>query len=115
MAKRLRKSEKLDLILSELANLRVEVKKLIRDRAGVADQGIMAKPRSAPRGPKKPPKGSGARKKPNRDVAPSKPVSVRAPQMPQPTSRTVSQVPLPTQTQTGGHGSTPAQSSKKPI
>src|SRR5262245_65082060 len=91
MGKRLRKSEKLDLILSELAKLRGEVTKLVRDRAAVADQGMQAKPRSAPRGPKKPSKRSGAWKKPDGDVAPSKPVSVRAPQIPHPTSRTVSQ------------------------
>jgi len=94
MGKRFSKSEKLDLILSELEKLRVEVKKLARDRAPVA------KPRSAARGPKKLSKRSGAGNKPDRDV-PSKPVSVQAPQIPQPTSRTVSQVPLPPQTQTG--------------
>src|SRR5262245_16449890 len=115
MRKRLRKNEKLDLILSELAKLRGEVTKLVRDRAAVADQGMKTKLRSAPRGPKKPSKRSGAGKKPDRDVAPSKPVSVRAPQIPQPTSRTVSQVLLPPQTQTGAHGSTPAQSSRKPM
>ena len=47
MGKRFSKSEKLDLILSELEKLRVEVKKLARDRAPVADQGMKAKPRSA--------------------------------------------------------------------
>jgi len=47
MGKRIRKSEKLDLILSELARLRGEVKKLVRNRAAVPDQGIKAKLRSA--------------------------------------------------------------------
>src|SRR5215831_93537 len=105
MGKRLRKSEKLDLILSELAKLRGEVTKLVRYRAAVADPGMKAKPRSAPSEPKKPSKRSGAWKKPDRDVAPSKPVSVRAPQIPQPTSRTLSQDPLPPQNQTGARGS----------
>jgi hypothetical protein len=110
MGKRRRKSEKLDLILSELANLRGEVKKLVRDRAAVADRGMKAKPRSAPGRAKKLPKRTGAGKKPDMDVAPSKPVLVQAPQVPQPTNRTAS----PPQTQTGAHGSTPAQSSRKP-
>jgi hypothetical protein len=101
MGKRRRKSEKLDLILSELANLRGEVKKLVRDRAAVADRGMKAKPRSAPGRPKKLPKRSGVGKKPDRDVAPSKPVLVQAPQVSQPTSRTASHVLVPPQTQTG--------------
>jgi len=114
MAKRLKKSEKLDLILSEVARLRGEVKKLVRDRAAVADQGMKAKPRSAPGRSKKLPKQTGVGKKPDRDVAPSKPVLVQAPQVPQPTSRTASHVLLPPQTQTGAPGSTPAQSPRKP-
>jgi hypothetical protein len=114
MGKRLGKSEKLDLILSELARLRGEVKKLVRNRAAVADQGMKAKPRSAPGRPKKLPKRTGVGKKPDRDVAPSKPVLVQAPQVSQPTSRTPSHVLVPPQTQTGARGSTPAQSSRKP-
>ena len=82
MGKQLRKSEKLDLILSELANLRSEVKKLVRGRAVVADQGMKAKPKSAAGRSKKPPKPTGAGKKPDRDVAPSKPGLVQAPQVP---------------------------------
>ena len=73
MGKQLRKSEKLDLILSELANLRSEVKKLVRGRAVVADQGMKAKPKSAPGRSKKPPKRTGAGK-----TAPSKPGLVQA-------------------------------------
>jgi hypothetical protein len=88
MGKRLRKSEKLDLILSELAKLRGEVKKLLRDRAAAADQRVKAKPRSAPERTEKVPKRTGAGKKPVRDVAPSKPVLVQAPEVPQPVSRT---------------------------
>jgi hypothetical protein len=91
MGKRLGKNEKLDLILSELAKLRGEVKKLVRDRAAVAHQDVKAMPRSAPRPPKKLPKPTGAGKKPDRDAAPSKPVSVETPRVPQPTSRTASQ------------------------
>jgi hypothetical protein len=87
MGKKLRKSEKLDLILSELAKLRSEVKKLVRDRAAIAHQGVKAKPRSAS-GPKKLPKRTGARDKPDADVARSKPVLVQPPQVPQQTGRT---------------------------
>jgi hypothetical protein len=114
MGKRLRKSEKLDLILSELAKLRDEVKKLVRDRAAVADQGNKTKPGSAQGRPKKLLKRTGAGKKPDRNVALSKPVLVQAPQLPQPASPTASRVLLPPQTQTGVHGSAPAQSSRKP-
>jgi hypothetical protein len=91
MGKKLRKSEKLDLILSELAKLRDEVKKLVRDRAAVADQSVKAKPRSAHERPKKLPKRPVAGKKPVKDVAPSKPALVQAAQAPQPTSRTAAQ------------------------
>ena len=98
MGKKLSKNEKLDLILLELAKLRGEVKKLVTDRGVVADQGVKAKPRSSPDRPKKLPKRTGAGKKPDRDVAPSKPVLVQAPQVPQPASRTASHVLLPLQT-----------------
>jgi hypothetical protein len=91
MGKRLRKHEKLDLILSELAKLRGEVRKLVRDRAAVAEQDVKAKPRSAPGRAKKLPKPMGGEKRPDRDVAPSKPVLVETPRAPQPTSRTASQ------------------------
>src|SRR5262245_28296811 len=100
MGKQLRKSEKLDLILSELADLRSEVKKLVRERSVVADQGVKAKPKSAPGQSKKPPKRTGAGKKPDRDVAPSKPALVQAAQVPQPTNRPASHVLLAPQTQT---------------
>jgi len=90
MAKRLRKSEKLDLILSELAKLRGEIKKLVRDRAAVAGQGVKVKPRAAPRH-HKPPKRTIAGRKPAGDAAPSKPVLVQSPQASQSTNRTASQ------------------------
>ena len=88
MGKKVSKSEKLDLILSELVKLRGEVKKLVRDRAAVAHQGVKAQPKSKSGRPEKPPNRTGAGKKPNKDMAPSKPL-VQAPQTPnQPTSRT---------------------------
>src|SRR5215469_12199757 len=82
MGKRLSKSEKLDLILSELAKLRGEVKKLLRDRAAVADQRVKAKPRSAPERTEKVPKRAGAGKMPVGGVTPSKAVLLQAPQEP---------------------------------
>ena len=88
MGKKVSKSEKLDLILSELVKLRGEVKKLVRDRAAVAHQGVKAQPKSKPGRPEKPPSPTAAGKKPNKDMAPSRPL-VQAPQTPiQPTSRT---------------------------
>jgi len=91
MGKKLRKSEKLDLILAELVKLRGEIKKLVRDRAAVVGPGVKAEPRAAPRRPQKPPKRTIAGRKPARGVARSKPVLVQSPQVPQPTNRTVSQ------------------------
>src|SRR5262245_45365384 len=114
MGKKRRKSEKLDLILSELANLSDEVKKIVRDRATVADQGVKVTPRQAAKRPKKPTQRTVAGKKPARDVAPSKSGLVQAPQVPRPTNRTASHALIPPQPQTDAHGSTPAQSSRKP-
>jgi hypothetical protein len=91
MGKRLRKSEKLDLILSELAKLRREVKKLASDRLAVAHQGVKAKLRSSAGWPKKLPKPIGAGTKTGKDVTPSKSVLVQPPQVPQPTGRTAPQ------------------------
>jgi hypothetical protein len=91
MVKKLKKSEKLDLILSELSKLRGEVKKLIRDRAAIDEQGVRAKPKPARRGPKQLPKRSGAEKKRDTDLAPSRPVLVQHPEVPHPTSRTAPQ------------------------
>jgi hypothetical protein len=90
MGKKLRKSEKLDLILSELAKLRGEIKKLVRDRAAVASQGVKVKPRAASRRHQKPPKRTIAGRKPAGDAAPSKPVLVQSPQASQSTNRTAS-------------------------
>jgi hypothetical protein len=64
------------------------VKKLVRDRAAVAHQGVKAQPKSQSGRPEKPPNPTAAGKKPNKDMAPSRPL-VQAPQTPpQPTSRT---------------------------
>jgi hypothetical protein len=101
MGKKLGKSEKLDLILSELAKLRGEFKKLVRDRAAEK-----VKPRSVAGRPKKLPKRTGAGKEPDSDVTLAKPVLFQAPQAPQPNNRTASQV--------AARGSTPVQTSGKP-
>jgi hypothetical protein len=59
MKKRLRKSEKLNLILSELSKLKTEIKKLLKHRAVVAGQGVKAKSRSTgARRPKNVPSGA---------------------------------------------------------
>ena len=73
MGKRISKSKKLDLILSELTKLRRDIRKLVRDRAAVADHGVKAKRRSAPGQPKKPQRAS-ARTEPDGGVAPSQPL-----------------------------------------
>ena len=82
MGKKVKKSEKLDLILSELVKLRGEVKKLVRDRAAVADQDVKALPGSAPARPKELPARTAAGKKPDKGKAPSRPALVQAPQVP---------------------------------
>jgi len=84
MGKRLRKSEKLDLILLELAKLRDEVRKLARDRAE------KPKPRSVQGRSKKLPKPTGAPKKQDREAAPAKRVLAEAQQASQPAGRTAS-------------------------
>ena len=87
MTKKLKKGEKLDLILSELAELRGEVKKLVKDRTAFG-QGVKAK--SSLRRPKKLPRRIRPEKKPEGDAASSRPILVQAPQVPKPTSRTSS-------------------------
>jgi hypothetical protein len=77
MGKKVKKSEKLDLILSELVKLRGEVKKLVRDRAAVADQDVKALPESAAARPKELPTRTAAGKKPDKGKAPAKPVLVQ--------------------------------------
>jgi hypothetical protein len=82
MGKKVKKSEKLDLILSELVKLRGEVKKLVRDRATVADQEVKAQPGSAAARPKELPPRTAAGKKPDKGKTPAKPTLVQAPQVP---------------------------------
>jgi hypothetical protein len=75
MGKKHTKSEKLDLILSELSELKSEIKKLVEDRA--AEPGVKAHTKStSARRPKKAAKRTVATKNPAKDVAPSKPVLV---------------------------------------
>jgi hypothetical protein len=77
MGKKHTKSEKLDLILSELSKLKGEIKKLLEDRATVADLGVKAHSKSTPaRRSKNVAKQTVAPKKPAKAVAPSKPVLV---------------------------------------
>jgi hypothetical protein len=90
MKKRLRKSEKLDLILLELFKLKAEIKKLLKHRAVVADQCLKVKSSSTrARRPKNVPQRSSEGKEPAGDAVPSKPVQV--PQGPQIASRVASQ------------------------
>jgi hypothetical protein len=77
MGRKHTKSEKLDLVLSELSELRGEVKKLLKDRAAIADPGVKAPSKSTPaRRSKKVSKRTVVPKKPAKDVTPSKPVLV---------------------------------------
>jgi hypothetical protein len=77
MGKKHTKSEKLDLILSELSELKGKIKKLLEDRAAVADPGVKAHSKPTPaRRSKKVTKRTVAPKKPTKAVAPSKPVLV---------------------------------------
>ena len=71
MAKKHTKSEKLDLILSELSELKDAVKKLLKEHASDSDQGLKARNKV-----KKP---TVARKKPAKAAGPSKPVLVPTP------------------------------------
>jgi hypothetical protein len=81
MVKKVKKSEKLDLILSELVKLRGEVKKLVRDRTAVAGQDVKALPGAAAARPKELPTRTAAGKKPDKGPdkgkAPAKPVLVQ--------------------------------------
>jgi hypothetical protein len=80
MGKKHTKSEKLDQILSELSELKGELKKLFKDRAAVAHHGVKAQSKLTPaRRRKKAVQRSASEKKPAKDVAPSKPVLVPTP------------------------------------
>jgi len=72
MAKKLGKSEKLDLILSELSALRTDIKSLVKEGSRGAKPGATARVRSAPA--KKAAKPTQPPRKPAK--APAKPVLV---------------------------------------
>lgn len=76
MGKRHTKTEKLDLILSELSELKGVIKKLLKDYAAATDQGVKTRPKSTPAQRSKVKKRTVARKKPAEAVVPSKPVLV---------------------------------------
>jgi hypothetical protein len=77
MGKKHTKTEKLDLILSELSELKGEIKKLRKDRGADTELGIKTQSKSPPaqRG-KRATKRPANSKKLNKNVAPSKPVLV---------------------------------------
>ena len=70
------KSEKLDLILSELSELKGVIKKLLKDHATDPDQSGKARPKSTPAQRSKVKKRTVVRKKPAESVVPSTPVLV---------------------------------------
>lgn len=76
MGKKHTKSEKLDLILSELSELKGVIKKLLKDHAADKDQGVKAHSKSTPAKRGRVKKQTVARKKPAEAVVPSKPVLV---------------------------------------
>ena len=76
MGKKHTKSEKLDLILSELSELKGVIKKLLKDQATDTDQDVKARSKSTPAQRSKAKKRTVARKKPAGAVVPSKPVLV---------------------------------------
>jgi hypothetical protein len=90
MAKRLRKGEKLDLILGELSELRADMAKLLKRQAEGADPKAGARPRTVRAKPaKKARNAAGSNPKTRAKLASSKPVLVEAPpdEQPQATSR----------------------------
>jgi hypothetical protein len=76
MSKKHTKNEKLDLILSELSELKGVIKKLLKDHAADTDRGVKTRPKSTPAQRSKVKKRTVARKKPAETVVPSKPVLV---------------------------------------
>ena len=78
MGKKLRNSEKLDLILAELTELKSDIKKLLKhDAAGHATKA-KSRPKS-PRRPKTTPKQTSDATKPTNEAVPAKPVLVQGP------------------------------------
>jgi ElaB/YqjD/DUF883 family membrane-anchored ribosome-binding protein len=87
MGKKLRKREKLDRILSELSELRDDIKKLLKhdaEGAKVLSRSVRA------RRPKAVPKRPGTTAKLAGDATPSKPVLLQTPKSGQTTDRLVS-------------------------
>jgi hypothetical protein len=76
MGKKHTKSEKLDLILSELSDLKSAIKRLLKDHAADTDQDVTARSKSTPAQRSKVKKRTVARKKTAKAVGPSKPVLV---------------------------------------
>lgn len=76
MGKKHTKSEKLDMILSELSDLKGAIKKLLKDHAADTGQDVKARPKSPPAQGSKVKKRTVARKKPAEAGVPSKPVLV---------------------------------------
>jgi hypothetical protein len=76
MGKKHTKSEKLDLILSELSELKGVIKRLLKDHAADTNQGVEARPKSRPAQRGKVKKRTVAQKKPVDAVVPSKPLLV---------------------------------------
>jgi hypothetical protein len=88
MTKKLKKGEKLDLILSELSDIKDEIKKLLKHRT-VAKQGTKPRRRSAPPPrPKKLAKRTVAPTKLPGEISAPKPVLAQAAPSTQPTGRT---------------------------
>jgi septal ring factor EnvC (AmiA/AmiB activator) len=92
MAKRMRKSEKLDLILSELSALRSDVAKLAKQHSALSAELASVKPRRAPQRPaakpaKKPRAPTKATKANKASQTRKVPVLVEAESTPHPTSR----------------------------
>jgi ElaB/YqjD/DUF883 family membrane-anchored ribosome-binding protein len=91
MAKKLGKSEKLDLILSELSALKAEVKKLLKQRSVSSASVVKAQARAAaPPSPKTASKRTPAAAKPAKAAA-KKPVLVE-PAKPQPSVPVASRI-----------------------
>jgi hypothetical protein len=78
MAKRLKKGEKLDLILGELSALRADMSKLLKRQAEGGDAKARARPVRA-KVAKKAPNRAGSNLKTRAKLAPSKPALVEIP------------------------------------
>ena len=79
MGKKHTKSEKLDLILSELSELKDVIKNLLKHHAADTDQGMQARSKSTPAPRSTVKKRTVARKKRAQAGVPTKPVLVSSP------------------------------------